>query len=431
MPETPRASGRPLHPTILAAVCDPPPWAEVLFDTFPVDQPGFALESADLVVVGSDRALDYIAEWLDLPVRPPLILTAGVTPERWDPKLQRGDVGVGVKAGSAAVMPTRPILEPLPPISTGAPWMDVAAEATLEELVNQAGRGVPLRMSDGQVVPAGAEDLVAAGDPAKQAVLGRVRSHQAYGLAAFAEELAARTGLALPDVNPTVAVVLVTNRPSRLAYALEGIARFRYPRLEVVVGAHGDGFDGANQELEVWSDRSGIPASLIRLPEEISLGECLNRAASTTGAAIVAKIDDDDIYGPLYLDEAVDVLAVSGADLVGKATFAMLLEGSDDLVLQRTGKENSEVAYVPGASFVMPRHTWEQVPFAHRRSRVDSTLIRGLGARGMSIWSSSRFEFVVRRAPEGHTWETSERLLLAQGEQIGAGSAWSDLMLES
>src|SRR5690606_3205171 len=205
------------------------------------------------------------------------------------------------------------------------------------------------------------------GDPRKGAVLTRLRAHRQFGLEPFARTVGEAIGISLPDTQPSVATLLVTNRPARLREALTGISNFRFPRVELVLGAHGSSFDDVDLDSVVgsWSESNGLPVRVLRLPDEMSLGECLNRAADSTGASVIAKVDDDDIYGPHYLDEAVDVLSLSNADLVGKATFAVLLERSDDLVLQSVGKENAEVSYVPGASFVMPRSTWERLPFAH------------------------------------------------------------------
>ncbi|HEX6946856.1 MAG TPA: hypothetical protein VF246_05865 [Acidimicrobiia bacterium] len=429
---TPATRRPPLYPTILAAVCDPPSWADALFDVVDVDDPSVMLEAADVVIVGSDRALDRLQAWLQLPARPPLILTTGVNPEVWAPFVHPTDLAIGHVVGQAAHMPPQPVIEALPPIESVREWTTLEGGAPLERVVELAARGIPLKMAGDAVVPAGAEALVGRGDLARQAVLGRLRSHSAFGLAAFARRLGDHVRLPMPDMTPTVAALLVTNRPSRVAEALETVTAFRYPRIELMLGLHGDGFDltDLSRRLEKLEDVPSIGVKLLRFPDEMSLGECLNCLAEGSGAQVLAKIDDDDMYGPWYLDEAVDVLQVSGADLVGKATYAVAVESRDELLLQSHGKENAEVGYVPGASFVMRRHTWEQVPFAHRRSRVDSTVIRGLRARGMTIWSSSRFEFVVRRSASGHTWQVSDELLSAQGERIGAISEWRSMLLE-
>lgn len=427
-----RDKPNPLYAAVLAGECDAPPWLAEAFDTVPLDRPGVRLEDLDLVVAGSDRALNYLGEWLRWEGRRPLILTDGISPEAWTESVRPGDIAVGRSVGAATVLDARPIVMASRVDPPAESWTDLDEATSVEDAVHLAAYGAPLAARPGFVEPPGLEGLVRAhsDDPRKQGILGRLVARRRYGLAAFVAELASVAGLSLPHAIPNVGVLLVTNRPERLAEALTGIARLHYPRVEVVVGMHGPGFEASPALVESWSATSGLSATVLAFPDEATLGECLNRCAEATSAPILAKIDDDDIYGPWYLDEAVDVVASTGADLVGKATFAMILEGSDDLVLQAMGKENSEVAYVPGASFVMPRHTWEQIPFAHRRSRVDSTFVRGLRSRGMTVWASSRYEFVVRRSPSGHTWETSERLLRAQGERIGQGSDWSGLMLD-
>lgn len=423
----------PLYAAVLAAELDAPPWLHESFDTVPLDQPGVQMEGVDLVVVGSDRAFDHLEDWLGWEARPPLVITGEVDPGMWSEHVRRTDVAIGAAIGPAQVLEERPVLSTASPLASPAQtWTTVDESVTLESILLSASKGAALAWHSDSPLPTALDGIVVAGsggDPQKQSVRGRLRARRRFGLPAFLETLARQAGMSLPSALPTVGVLLVTNRPDRLSEALEVVGRFEYPRAEVVVGLHGAGFDDGL--VESWSERTGRPATQLRFPEGMTLGECLNRCASATSAAILVKLDDDDIYGPWYLDEAVDVAATTGADLVGKATFSMLLEDAGDLVLQTLGKENAEVAYVPGASFVVPRRTWEQVPFAHRRSRVDSTFVRGMRSRGMSIWSSSRYEFVVRRSSAGHTWQTSEQLLKAQGERIGDASRWSDLMLDT
>jgi hypothetical protein len=228
-----------------------------------------------------------------------------------------------------------------------------------------------------------------------------------------------------------VGILLVSRRPDRLVDVLEQISRLRYHPVEVVVGLHGV---GAPNEIRARAEVLGIEdkVRLLEFDEHLSLGECLNRAAEETGASILAKFDDDDRYGRWYLDEAVDELTATGADLVGKVSQYVHLTRSDQLVLYRAGKEHSETGYVNGPTFVMPRHTWERIGFPHRRSRVDSIFVRGLKATGGTIRSTSRYEFILGRHGDGHTWVASDERFLASGEVVGGGSddamVWLDLM---
>jgi len=427
--------GRPLFPTVLAAVCDAPDWVGALFDTIDLDSPDLIIEQVDLVVAGSDRALSSLGDWLALPGRPPLLITNGVTSDNWSGRLGPGDLTIGFTLEPASSMQLLPVIDPFLVPGVAANWSYLEGNESTEAVIEMAANGMALRLAEDAESKASevVKELVGspASDPAKQSTLVRLIARSRYGLYASAGRLSEHVRLPLPDQKPTVGLLFVTNRPALLSSALDRMRGFRYPRVELIVGLHGDGFDlaGVESRLEGMADHLAR-IELMRYPEAMTLGECLNRAADASTAQILAKIDDDDFYGPWYLDEAVDVLEASGADLVGKATHAIIIEGRDELVLHRQGKENSQVAYVPGASFVMPRATWEQVRFAHRRSRVDSTFIRGLRASGMSIWSSSRFEFVIRRAQTGHTWQVSEELLSTEGEIIGRSSDWETMLLD-
>ena len=47
------------------------------------------------------------------------------------------------------------------------------------------------------------------------------------------------------------------------------------------------------------------PIGFSELPASLPLGTCLNMATAAARGDVIAKIDDDDLYGPRYLDEAV------------------------------------------------------------------------------------------------------------------------------
>jgi hypothetical protein len=109
----------------------------------------------------------------------------------------------------------------------------------------------------------------------------------------------------------------------------------------------------------------------------------------------------------------------SGADVVGKASYHVEFEESRDVFLV-AGPEEAFTNHVIGSSLVFSRALWEEVPFPHRPSRVDSIFLRGVRASNKAIYSTSRFDFAVRRRASGHTWEVDPAHFAARGNRVGS-----------
>ena len=71
---------------------------------------------------------------------------------------------------------------------------------------------------------------------------------------------------------PLVSVLLATRRPDRVAEAVASVAAQTYPRIELVLAAHGDGFDRGL--LGALAADCGPDARLLAVPAERVLGRC-------------------------------------------------------------------------------------------------------------------------------------------------------------
>ena len=110
---------------------------------------------------------------------------------------------------------------------------------------------------------------------------------------------------------PAVSVLLATRRPARLAQAVANVARQDYPRLELVLALHGDGFG------DLPAVRGDLAVRTVRVGGERPLGAALDAAAALAGGELLAKMDDDDCYGARHILDLVLARAYSGAALVG------------------------------------------------------------------------------------------------------------------
>ncbi|WP_317259846.1 glycosyltransferase [Kocuria atrinae] len=108
-----------------------------------------------------------------------------------------------------------------------------------------------------------------------------------------------------PRTRPTVSILLCTNRPHRVASALQGFATQENVDLDVVMVAHG--FDPSADHIQDAIATSGIDrVTTIAAGSELTLGECLNLAVEASTGEILAKMDDDDFYAPRYLADLLD-----------------------------------------------------------------------------------------------------------------------------
>ncbi len=76
---------------------------------------------------------------------------------------------------------------------------------------------------------------------------------------------------------------------------------------------------------------------------------------------LVTKWDDDDWYGPHHLEDLIDALRYSGADLVGKAAEFVRLEQLDLTIRRfRLGAE-SYSSTIAGGTLLLRRSSLESV----------------------------------------------------------------------
>ncbi|MGO2112730.1 MAG: glycosyltransferase family protein, partial [Pseudoclavibacter sp.] len=114
-----------------------------------------------------------------------------------------------------------------------------------------------------------------------------------------------------------VTVIVSTNRPHRVEHVLETVAAQRDVEVQLVLLAHGVEIDP--DAVVARARELGIAdAAVLTGDEGDSLGACLNRLVEAADGDVIAKFDDDDLYGPNYLADALNALDYSGADLVGK-----------------------------------------------------------------------------------------------------------------
>ena len=221
---------------------------------------------------------------------------------------------------------------------------------------------------------------------------------------------------------PLVSVLLATRRPDQVAEAVASVAAQTYPRIELVLAAHGDGFDRAR--LEALAAGSGTDARVLTVPAGFVLGEVLNEALEHSRGELVTKFDDDDFYGPEHIWDLVLAHEYSRATLVGKAAEYVYLQGADRTLRRfRGGAERfgSKLTLAGGAMIIARNDLdavvgWQPVP-----SGVDRALMKDVVAGGGQLYRTHGRGYLLVRHARGHTWEADDEYFLEQAVEVHDG----------
>ena len=269
-----------------------------------------------------------------------------------------------------------------------------------------------------------ADERIVSADPHQReafSVAMRRSALRDHSLRARVRQLLAPTALCGPPL-PEVSILLATRRPERLAAAIDAVGCQKYPRVELVLALHGDGFD--RDEVDRLLGDLDLPVRVVAVAEHLPLGTALNAAAAESSGALLAKFDDDDIYGPEHLWDLVLAHEYSRAPLVGKGAEFVYLAGSD-VTLHRFrggGERYITTQSIAGGALMVTRGCfdavlgWRPIP----RS-VDQALIEDVVGGGHRAYRTHGMGYVLVRHGEGHTWQADDDYFLAQAHETRPG----------
>ncbi|WP_404311781.1 glycosyltransferase [Agrococcus terreus] len=247
------------------------------------------------------------------------------------------------------------------------------------------------------------------------------RASQVLGAAGIADPA--------PSQRPRVSAIAPTIRPHLVRGLVETAARQEGVDVQLVLLGHG--FEPDEAELRALARELGL-AELVVLTADrsTSLGTNLNRLVAASDGDVIAKLDDDDLYGRHYLADSCFALDYSGAELVGKEARHLHLASFDATVLQNPHREHRWADLVGGPTMVGPRSTFLAHPFEDRTLGEDTAFQCAIVEAGGGIYSADRFGFIqMRGAGSGHTWHTEDERILANSDVIAYGLAEAHVMV--
>ena len=292
------------------------------------------------------------------------------------------------------------------------------------DLVKVAASGVAVHLADGdrrlapylgtelfELMTCDVRDLDVDGREALSIRMRRAALRE-HSLKSRARQVGER---ALPDPPrlPLVCILLVTRRPELLARALSAVRRQRYPRLELILALHGEGFG------EVASGAAGpsVALTVLRLDAALTLGSALNAATEAARGTLLTKMDDDDLYGPDHVWDLVLAQEYSQAPLVGKGAEFVYLAASNRTVRRWSGKGEQYGTRIAGSALMIARHEldriggWRRVP-----RRVDTALINDVAQARSKVYRTHPYGYLAVRHGRRHTWDIDDAHFLAKAD---------------
>ena len=210
---------------------------------------------------------------------------------------------------------------------------------------------------------------------------------------------------------PMVSIILVTRRPQFADACLAKVKAQTYPNLEFIYVLHGQHAD-ADAVLEKMREGGAIA---LQFDTRFSLGACINAATRNASGEFVAKMDDDDFYGPNYIADLMGYRRCVDFDFIGKPHGFFYFAGEDGLHFDRTafrrewkysGSDTGRVL-AAGAATMVKRGVLETIRYPEsRRGGADLAFSRRCQEAGVVTYSADVFNFVVYRSsdPGLHTW---------------------------
>ena len=177
----------------------------------------------------------------------------------------------------------------------------------------------------------------------------------------------------------------------------------------------------------------GCPAKVCRVAGDAPLGSVLDAATAAAGGTLLAKMDDDDLYGADHIWDLVLAREYSGAELVGKGIETVYLAGPGCTVRLRVGTgETYRMRYLSGGALLVSRHALERAggwPGVERAE--DTELIDAVHRGGLGVYRLHGAGYVVVRHgantsiyPDEYYLRRADAVLA--GFRPGADMAWAE-----
>ena len=211
---------------------------------------------------------------------------------------------------------------------------------------------------------------------------------------------------------PTLSVLVSTIRPKDLTSLLSQLLQQSLPSFEVRLGLHGVDLDSTHKKQISALNRRKVKVFIEKFEADKTLGTVLSQLASKSNSDFIAKMDDDDFYGPEHIRDLLDAAIDTGAEVVGRAMNYIYLEPLD-ITLRKFGRGSMQTVehfsdWICGGTILAKRTSAQAAGwFGDGKSAVDHFLLNGVTNNGGKIWRTFGAGYIYRRGFTPHTYVTN------------------------
>lgn len=214
-----------------------------------------------------------------------------------------------------------------------------------------------------------------------------------------------------------VSIITCTNRSQFFNNILENYRKQQYKNKELIIILNKDCMNLKEFQRKTLSYDN---VSVYKVPEKISLGQCINCGIAKARFPLIAKFDDDDYYSPFYLKEQVKALRRTKSDVVGKHACLVYLEASKKLIIRSFSEKYKYVEFVQGGTILFTRRVTKRVRFSDRSVGEDVTFLRNCKKKGFKTFATSPFNYVYmrRKNKKSHTWRAGDEFYIRGSKPV-------------
>ena len=223
-----------------------------------------------------------------------------------------------------------------------------------------------------------------------------------------------------PPPLPGVSVLLATRRPGYLSRAVANVAKQDYPKLELVLALHGEGFEAGDVARTVAPLET--PVEIVSVDARRGFSDVLNAATAAASGNLVTKMDDDDLYDAHHVSDLVLAREYAGAHLVGKAMEVVYLARRDQTVeCNRNGGEICSTDLAGGTLLISQDDLAAIGGWQGDAPYEDRTLIANVARAGGRVYRTHGNGYVLVRHGERHSWKIDDEEIIAGATTVHRG----------